>query len=417
MRKIRFLPLCIAVLLLCTGCAGKSSQTTDTAQMTGSVLESTVQEDPVLTEQCVDFVVEVETGSDPVILQLTDPQIIDAAQKRTVDRLGAAGDEYWATDKVEQRCYGYIRQTIEQTKPDLILLTGDIVYGEFDDNGTALLSFIEFMDSFKIPWAPVFGNHDNESNMGADWQCAQLENAQYCLFKQRKLTGNGNYTVGISQDGKIKRVFFMLDSNGCAAASTASLANEHTKTTIGFGNDQVEWYTQTALQIREQHPEAKLSFAFHIQPAIFRDAFEKYGFVNDSAEMSMNPIDISVHPQKADGDFGYLGRCLKDPWDANNRIWKSMIALGVDSVFVGHEHCNSASVVYKGVRLQYGMKSSTYDRANFQNSDGTIVGTAMGDLDGNRSPLVGGTVIPLSAEDGSITQPYIYCYADTNTKQ
>lgn len=410
MKKLRFLSLCIAVLLLCTGCSVKPQQT-------GSTAGSTVSEDPVLTEQCVDFVVEVEAGSDPVILHLTDPQIIDAAQKRTPDRLGAAADEYWATDKVEQRCYGYIRETIEQTSPDLILLTGDLVYGEFDDSGTALCSFIAFMDSFRIPWAPIFGNHDNESNMGADWQCAQLENSEYCLFKQRQLTGNGNYTVGISQGGVLTRVFFMLDSNGCSAASEASLANQHTKTTIGFGNDQIDWYTQTALQIRENHPQAKLSFAFHIQPAIFRTAFEKYGFVNDDAEMLLNPIDISAHPEKTDGDFGYLGRCLKDPWDANNRVWKSMVALGVDSVFVGHEHCNNASVVYKGVRLQYGMKSSTYDRANFRNPDGTIVGTSLGDADGSREPLVGGTVIPLSSSDGSILQPYIYICANVDTKQ
>lgn len=75
----------------------------------------------------------------------------------------------------------------------MIIITGDLVYGEFDDKGTCLLELIKFMESFDIPWAPVFGNHDNESQKGADWQCEQLEKAGNCLFRQRTLTGNSNY--------------------------------------------------------------------------------------------------------------------------------------------------------------------------------------------------------------------------------
>ncbi len=134
-----------------------------------------------------DFIVEVETGREPVVLQLTDPQIIDAGQTRP----GRDGVHYtdWATDKMDIRCYNYLTETITAVNPDLIILTGDIIYGEFDDNGSALLKFIEFMESFQIPWAPVFGNHDNESKMGADWQCQQFENAEYCLFEQKNLDG------------------------------------------------------------------------------------------------------------------------------------------------------------------------------------------------------------------------------------
>ena len=38
------------------------------------------------------------------------------------------------------------------------------------------------MDSFEIPWSPVFGNHDNESKMGVEWQCDQLEKANFAYF-------------------------------------------------------------------------------------------------------------------------------------------------------------------------------------------------------------------------------------------
>ena len=353
-----------------------------------------------------DFIIEVEETKDPVVLQLTDTQIIDATQERYASRLGADSEAYWGKDKLEERCYGYIRETIMKTNPDLILITGDVIYGEFDDAGTSLRSFVEFMDSFEIPWAPVFGNHDNESAKGADWQCEQFEQAEYCLFKQRELTGNGNYTVGIVQGNKLQRVFFMLDSNGCGGASEASLANGHTVTTSGFGDDQILWYTDTAERIAVASPNTKFSFAFHIQLAIFAEAYEKYGF--DNATTYDNPIHIDRLSDKSEDDFGYLGRDLKGAWDKSYKVWNGLKELGVDSIFVGHEHCNSASVVYEGVRFQYGQKIGTYDRANFVESDGTIVGMYLGDADGSRIPLMGGTVIPLSSEDGSISNPYIY---------
>lgn len=107
----------------------------------------------------------------------------------------------------------------------ITILTGDIVYGEFDDQGIRFKEFVDFMEGFGIPWAPVYGNHENEATIGVDWQSKQLEDAENCMFVQRTLTGNGNYTVGIWRNDTVERVFFMLDSNGCGGMSAASLAN------------------------------------------------------------------------------------------------------------------------------------------------------------------------------------------------
>lgn len=350
----------------------------------------------------VDFTVEVESGRDIRVLQLTDPQIIDASQKRYYDR---SYGTIWA-DGAEYEYHGkYVEQVIKRYNPDFIIVTGDIVYGEFDDSGESLLEYIEFMDSFEIPWAPVFGNHDNESNMGADWQCEQFESSKYCLFKQRELTGNGNYTVGLVQGGALKRVFFMMDSNGCGGASAISMANGHTSNSIvGFANDQIIWYTETGAAIKETAPNVKFSFAFHIQLQVFADAFAKYGFTNSGT--INNPIDIDTHSKKENGDFGYLGRDTKTAWDQSHVVWDSLKSMGVDSIFVGHEHCNSASVVYEGVRLQYGQKSSTYDRANYKQSNGTLVGSysQVGE------PVIGGTTIPILEETGEIVGGEIIYY-------
>ena len=357
-----------------------------------------------------DFIVEVPAGRDPIVLQLTDTQIIDAGQIRP----GRDGVDkaFWATDQIEERCYNYLTEVINATNPDLILLTGDNVYGEFDDNGSVWTSFVNFMDSFEIPWAPIYGNHDAESKMGVDWQCEQLENAEYCLFDQKELTGNGNYSVGIVQGDKLTRVFYMMDTNGYGNASEATLANGHSVQTVGFKQDQIDWYTKQIEILKEVSPETKLSFAYHIQQHSFAEAYGKYGF--KAGEQSQD-INIDLLENKAEGDFGYIGRDLKGEWDSSNQVYEGFKRMGVDSIFVGHEHCNSASVVYEGIRFQFGQKSSQYDRFNCIEPSGVVTGIS-GRPQASWKSLIGGSVIVLSETDGAIKDAYIYYCGEKDGK-
>ena len=352
-------------------------------------------------ESLVDFVVEVEEGRDIRVLQLSDTQIIAGEDTRS----SGGGDSMWAYKEV-QRHERFVEQVILKYDPDFIFVAGDVIYGRYDDNGEHLIRYIEFMDSFKIPWAPVLGNHDPECYIGIDWVCEQYEKSEYCLFKQRTLTGNGNYSVGLVQGGELKRTFYMLDSNGSGTASQKSLSNGHTKTTAGFGDDQIEWYSESIQKIKNVSPETKFSFAFHIQFYAFVNAYEKYGFTNDK---SCLPIDIDNHPDKEEGDFGYMGAVCPTLWDYDNKVYNGLKELGVDSFFVGHEHCNSGSVVYDGIRFQYGQKSSTYDQANYLTANGSIVGSY---YDNTGVAIIGGTALPISEEDGSIVNPHIVYYEE-----
>ncbi len=351
-----------------------------------------------------DFVVEVPAGRDPVVLQLSDTQIIDAGQTRPgrdgVDR------NLWATDKMDERCFNYLEEVITATNPDFIIITGDVIYGEFDDNGTVLTTFINFMDSFQIPWSPVFGNHDNESAKGVDWQCAQFEASEYCYFEQNDVSGNGNYSVGIAQDGELLRVFYMMDTNACGNATAEDKASGKVLYNyVGFKQDQIDWYTSQIETLKKYAPDVKISFAYHIQQQVFADAYAKYGF--NQAEKYQD-INLDTMEGVAEGDFGYIGRQMKGPWDTDKKVYNAMKTLGVDSIFVGHEHCNNVSVMYEGIRFTYGLKSGEYDRFNFLNADGTVGGGYGYEMPKTSTPLVGGTVIVLSEGDGAIDDCYNY---------
>lgn len=409
--------LILLSLLFCMSCLASCNGTPegtedDPAESTEAVTEapteteeeSTAPEDAAAME-LVDFIVSVPADRQAVVLQLTDPQIIDSSQMRTPDRLSPTLAEYWGPDKKDERCYNYLREIITETKPDLILVTGDIVYGQFDDNGSALVEFVAFMESFGIPWAPVFGNHENESKMGVDWQCEQFVNAEHCLFVQRELHGNGNYTVGIEQGGKLTRVFFMLDSNGCGEPSKATQQNKQMRVDPGITTKQSNWYKGVINEIKALSPDTKYSFAFHIQMDIFGDAFALYG--TDGSV----PVFIDYAENKREGDFGYIGYEHGGAWDTGRKVWKSLKELGVDSVFIGHEHANSASIVYEGIRLQYGMKCTTYDALNYIDASGKIENVYYS----TDTPWVGGSVIPLDA-DGNIVDPYIYYCKNAGAK-
>ena len=392
-RCIAFL-LGLGFVLSASACMMMPNQNTNNNESSSSKKSSSKKDDESSGDEIdysdyVDFVVEVEEGRNARVLQLSDPQLIDNTQAEP----GVSVSPIYSPDKTEEYCYRYIRQVVERYDPDLILMTGDIVYGKFDYNGSMLTELIEFMEGFDIPWAPVFGNHDNESKMGADWQCEQFENAENCLFLQRELTGNGNYSVGIVQGDKLQRVFFMMDSNGCGEASAESLANGHTQTNPGFGSDQIDWYRQEAEEIKGVSPKTKFSFAFHIQIEAFRYAYEKYVSYNNFKAFDLESNESALNG----GDFGYMGRGMKGAWDTNEEVWDSFMEIGVDSIFVGHEHCNSASIVVDGVRFQFGQKSSQYDRYNKW-----VNGQIVGNYDHEGDPIMGGTKISLSKTNGGI---------------
>ena len=168
-----------------------------------------------------DFVLDVEGDDEIKILQITDTQMIDPLQLRK--GYSAISDRYLDHDKC---IYDIVTQVVEATQPDLILLTGDYVYGDYDDNGTLFREQTDYFDSLGIFWAPIFGNHDNDSDSlystwvdpeYPDWyprkQCRYFENSEYCLFRTRtQISGYSNYSLAIEQNGELVRSVFMIDT-------------------------------------------------------------------------------------------------------------------------------------------------------------------------------------------------------------
>ncbi|MBR3750275.1 MAG: metallophosphoesterase [Clostridia bacterium] len=298
------------------------------------------------------------------LLQITDMQFIDATQRRTPDRLGKDEIIAWSPKNYDAQGGDHIRSLIAQTRPDVIFITGDIIYGEFDDNGSVLSWFCSFMDSFGIPWAPVFGNHDNESAMGVKWQCELFESSRYCLFKRGTVSGNSNYTVGLACGDELVRVLYMLDSNGCGASNHPEVIKRP-----GIYPDQVSFIKDRAERIRaSQHKQIPAFMAYHIPTEDFWRAELARGYAENMDKMYVIGVDVC----QRDDDFGMKHEkysFISTP----ESFLTDMKACGVDGVFVGHCHKNNTCIRHDGVRFVFGLKTAQYDYHMAGQLGGTLI--------------------------------------------
>ena len=327
----------------------------------------------------LDYVLDLNVDREVRILQITDTQIIDAAQCRTENRLSDSQKIVWGKETMYNNLFRYIFKAVNDTKPDLILVTGDIIYGEFDDDGTSLRALINCMDSLGIPWAPIYGNHENESKKGVLWQSKQLEESPYCLFTRRnEIGGNGNYSIGIAKNGSLERVVYMMDSNGCSGS--AAVNGTTVKKTVGFTEAQKQWYRNLGLQINQLSGKTIPSFlCYHIATDEVLYAAQAAGY-QTGADSKDITYTIGVDNVAQPGDSGYKGELFLSVPDPD--LLPIMQEVGSDGAFFGHAHLNSTSVLYEGIRWTFGLKTGTYDQS---------------------PAIVGGTLITLHPDSNAFT--------------
>lgn len=110
---------------------------------------------------------------------------------------------------------------IDGVNPDIVLLNGDQVWrdgaGSVEDIRNCLAGAVSPMEKRGIPWAHVFGNHDDESGVSNEEQQGIYEEFKYCLSKRgpEDVAGTGNYVLPVySSDGsKIAYNIWGLDSH------------------------------------------------------------------------------------------------------------------------------------------------------------------------------------------------------------
>ncbi len=261
-----------------------------------------------------------------------------------------------------------IEELVEETTPDFIMTTGDNSSWMFADMAAEKL--VKKMESFDIPWGVTIGNHDDEGRADRNWTGNLYENAENSVFKMGPSTinGVGNYAVNIvNQDDDIIYTMVMMDSNTYRKydINQPDLA-KHVKLEDGNGYDfiyenQINWYewlikNVSAKQYGEYNPTENkvvpsLVF-FHIPLIEFNDAKNTYenGDIDKDLVTGKNEEDVF----SAAYNTGFFEKAKE--------------LQSTTHITVGHDHVNSLSIPYQGIRLNYGLKTgnTSYSKPDMQ---------------------------------------------------
>lgn len=225
-----------------------------------------------------------------------------------------------------------IKAVLESEKPDLVILTGDIVTG----NGKKHSSFenwellTELFIEAKTPYAVCFGNHDDEAEISRTELLEYLADRPYCLISDTgdaSLEGVGNYTLPVyNQKGEPEKLIYCMDSR------SYSLARDRGIEGYGwFDRSQVNWFAETNQAWLSKNQDIQSLLFFHIPLPEYRYAFDHGEF------------KTGVRKEK---------ECSPE---INTGMFAEMLLQGnVLGTFVGHDHDNNYVAQLYGIALCYG---------------------------------------------------------------
>lgn len=252
----------------------------------------------------------------------------------------------YASSENTQVSIRMINEVLDAEKPDLVVLTGDIVTGPPAKEGWDMVT--EPIIKRNIPFAVTFGNHDDEQDLNRAALAKMVAAYPGCLFVDNveNVKGFGNYTLQIkaSTGNAVAAVLYCMDSN---AYSTL----KGVKGYGWFGHDQVNWYLQQSYAYTKANggtPLPALAF-FHIALPEYNQAY--------------NNVATGTRMEEECGP------------KINTGMFTAMLEAGdVMGTFVGHDHDNDYIANLYGMALAYGRFSGSKNTyTSFENGARVIV--------------------------------------------
>ena len=238
----------------------------------------------------------------------------------------------------------YIRELVEQTQPDIIVLGGDLF---MHANKEVVIRFFEMMDSFDIPFAYTYGNHDLLGNYHSDYidmKVKQCFNSLLVNYLDDGLTGRSNYYVNLvdKSTNEIKWQIMVMDSNSYNGGSYDILHK-----------DQVSWYRSIVAETTALNggvPVPQLFF-YHIPGLFFQSAIDAFNATTEGKN-----IDCNAEENLTGNGVGCARENVYHGYE-DDGIFDAMKELkSTKGVFVGHDHINNFHLEYEGIGLYYNLK-------------------------------------------------------------
>ncbi len=279
-----------------------------------------------------------------IVMQVSDPQDMKYVRKAMVRMLDNAYD---------------------LLKPDLVLFTGDNILGnhlldarfgnrQIASGKAATLQIMKDsihhicapLEKRKIPFAMIYGNHDDMNAVTKDEQADIYRSYSMCLPMN---TRNGKvdcdtYNIPVySRDGeKLMFNLWMLD---CAWYD-----KKEDKCYTAIKPETVEWYKQTSAKLKEENggePVPSLMFA-HIPLPEITNLIEQCGPNDIGAALTHQRGWCRLIPEIARGTMLEYPSILED----SAGLFDAALECGdVKGIVSGHDHVNCFEGKYKGIEF------------------------------------------------------------------
>ncbi len=247
--------------------------------------------------------------------------------------------------KLRKKAMQMLANHICDTKPDLVVFTGDMVLSKFQQ--TDAVQFAKFMEKIGVYWTIVFGNHEAREEKGIFKYLLlkTVSSYKHCLARVGKpeLFGYGNYAVNIlNGENHIQQTLFFFDSG---RDILDVYREEHGVPADMHGydflkNNQIEWYKNKIAALRERYGDFKSMMYMHIPLPEYANIISGEG-----SEWTFNE-GVKVLYGKAYESVGCSA--------FNSGMFDTILECGsTHAVFCGHDHVNDFCAVWQGVYLIY----------------------------------------------------------------
>lgn len=288
------------------------------------------------------IILEKSPDEDFVILNLTDTQM---------------DTKEWSEGNVNREILEYtVNELINRTQPDLITISGDLSWGEGETKAYRMLA--DFIDGFGIPWAPVWGNHDNEDGMAYVDVIEELYMTyENCIYLEGpEELGSGNYVISIEENGTPITGIFMMDTHDHDIYIDEN-GNEY-EGYSRLNDEQQLWYKYRAESMKELGYKDS-AIIMHIPIYAYKDAFAAaYNYsVDPSALTWEESYNDQYWNEGYEDSYGVRYEYGGFPPVEDGFIDVLENIGHTEYMVVGHDHINNFVINYRGINLVYAMKT------------------------------------------------------------
>ncbi|KAI4260076.1 MAG: hypothetical protein LQ352_000455 [Teloschistes flavicans] len=237
-------------------------------------------------------------------------------------------DHHGGKCDADVRTLEFLGSVLDGEKPDLVVLSGDQVNGETaPDAQSAVFKFAEMFIKRSIPFATIFGNHDDEGSLGRQALMQLTQNLPFSLSLPgpSSVEGVGNYYVDVLARGTSTHsalTLYLLDTHGYSPDERQFKGYDWLK------KSQIDWFRSTAQNLK--HSPAHTGYKhIHMDMAFIHIPLPEYREQGDIVKGSGTFAEAPTAP-------GF-----------NSDFKQALVDEGVLAVSCGHDHVNDYCALTK----------------------------------------------------------------------